>query len=178
MARRSNQSVLKAINSEYSLEGLHWSWSSNTLVTWCEQLTQWKIPWCWERLKAEGEEGDRGWDVWMASPMQWTWANSGRWWGTGKLGVLHAIHGVAKCLTRLGNWTRTYYLHFVNCFLTILYMLYSLLPLLLPSFVVWWLITVCFDSFILIFCVSTIGFSQWLSQGLHKISYSYFQLIT
>ena len=52
-----------------------WSWSSNTLATWCEQPTHWKRPWCWERLKA-GEEGARGWAGWMASPMQrtWTWA--------------------------------------------------------------------------------------------------------
>ena len=37
--------------------------------------------WCWERLKAEGEEENRGWDGLMASPMQWTWtwANSRRW---------------------------------------------------------------------------------------------------
>ena len=35
---------------------------SNTLATWCEELTHWKRPWCWERLKG-GEEGDdRGWD--------------------------------------------------------------------------------------------------------------------
>ena len=49
-----------------------------------------KTPWCWERLRAEGEEGARGWDSWMASLMQWiwTWANSRRWWGTGKTGVL------------------------------------------------------------------------------------------
>ena len=33
----------------------------------------WKRPWCWERLKAGGEGGDRGWDVWMASSIQWTW---------------------------------------------------------------------------------------------------------
>ena len=35
-------------------------------ATWCKQLTQWKRPWCWERLKEEGEEGSRGWDGWMA----------------------------------------------------------------------------------------------------------------
>ena len=40
----SNQSVLKEINPEYSLEGFCWSWSCNTLVTWCEQLTHWKRP--------------------------------------------------------------------------------------------------------------------------------------
>ena len=28
-----------------------WSWSSNILATWCEELTHWKRPWCWERLK-------------------------------------------------------------------------------------------------------------------------------
>ena len=39
-----------------------WSWSSNTLATWCEEPTHRKRPWCWGRLKA-GEEGDnRGWD--------------------------------------------------------------------------------------------------------------------
>ena len=60
--------------------------------TWCEQLTHWKRSWCWERLKAEGE-GDRGWDSWMASPVQWTWnwVNSGRWWGTGWPGILQSM---------------------------------------------------------------------------------------
>ena len=32
-----------------------WSWNSNTLATWCEELTHWKRPWCWERLKAGGK---------------------------------------------------------------------------------------------------------------------------
>ena len=49
-----------------------------------------KRPWCWERLRAGGEGEDRGWDGWMASPTQWTWAwvNSGSWWWTGRPGVL------------------------------------------------------------------------------------------
>ena len=43
---------------------------TNTLATWCIELTHWKRHWFWERLKA-GEEGDnRGWDGWMASPTQ------------------------------------------------------------------------------------------------------------
>ena len=37
-----------------------WSWSSNTLATWCEELTHFKRPWCWERLKAGGEWDDKG----------------------------------------------------------------------------------------------------------------------
>ena len=54
-----------------------------------KELTHWKRPWCWERLKA-GEVDDRGWDGWMASPTQctWVWANSGRQWKTRKPSVL------------------------------------------------------------------------------------------
>ena len=51
---------------------IHWkvwcyNWCSNTLATWCKELTHWKRLWCWERLKAGG------WDGWMASLTQWTW---------------------------------------------------------------------------------------------------------
>ena len=48
-----------------------WSWSSNTLATWCKEPTHWKRPCYWERLKAGGEEDDRGWGDWMASPTRW-----------------------------------------------------------------------------------------------------------
>ena len=37
-----------------------WSRNSNTLATWCEELTHWKRLWCWARLKAGGEGDDRG----------------------------------------------------------------------------------------------------------------------
>ena len=69
-----------------SVLGVHWkdwcwSWNSNTLATWCEELTHLKRLWCWERLRAGGEGEDRGWDGWMASLTQWTWVwvNSGSW---------------------------------------------------------------------------------------------------
>ena len=70
-----------------------WSWSSNTLATWCKMLTHQKRPWCWEKLRAGGEGGGRGWDGWMASPTGWTWvwANSGTYWRTGKPGVLQSV---------------------------------------------------------------------------------------
>ena len=70
-----------------------WSWSSDTLATWWEELTHSKRPWCWERLKAGGEGEDRGWDGWMASPTRWTWvwASSGSWWWTGKPGVVQSM---------------------------------------------------------------------------------------
>ena len=67
-----------------------WSWNSNPLATWCEELTHLKRPWFWERLGAGGEGDDRGWDGWMASPTQWpwVWVNSRSWWWTGRPGVL------------------------------------------------------------------------------------------
>ena len=91
--RRSNQSNLKEINPEYSLEGLCWNWSSNTLATWCEEPTHWKRPWCWERLRAGREGGDRGWDSWIISSTQWTWvwANPGRWCRTETPGMLQSM---------------------------------------------------------------------------------------
>ena len=89
-ARRSNQSILKEISLEYSLEGLMLKLKLDTLATGCKELTRWKRPWCWERLKV-GEEGDdRGWGGWMASPTQWTWVwvSSRSWWWTGRPGML------------------------------------------------------------------------------------------
>ena len=89
--RRSIQSILKEIDPELSLEGL--MLKVQYLATWCKELTHWKRPWCWERLKA-GEEGDnRRWDGWTASLTQWTWvwASSGSWWWTGKPGVLQSM---------------------------------------------------------------------------------------
>ena len=94
----------KRISPEYSLEGP--MLKSNTLATRCKELTHWKRPWCWERLKAGGEGDDRRWDGWMASPTGWTrvWASSGSWWWTGKPGLLQ-VHGVAKSWIWLSNWT-------------------------------------------------------------------------
>ena len=71
-ARRSNQSILKEISPECSKEGLIWSWNSNTLATWCEELTHLERSWWWERLKAGGEGDNRGRDGWMASLTKWT----------------------------------------------------------------------------------------------------------
>ena len=87
-ARQSNQSILKDCLYIYCKDW-YWSWNSNTLATWCEELTHWKRPWCWERLQAGGEGVDRGWAGWMASLTQWTWVwvNSGSWWWTERPGV-------------------------------------------------------------------------------------------
>ena len=89
-----------------------WSWNSNTLATWCEELTYLKRPWCWQRLKARGEGDDRGWDGWMASPIRWTWVwvNSGSWWWTGRPGMLQS-KGLQKGQTQLSHWTELSCVH-------------------------------------------------------------------
>ena len=91
-ASRSNQSIIKKSVLNIHWKDWNWSWNSSTLATWCEELTHWERPWCWERLKA-GEGNDRGWDGWMASPTRWTWvsASSRSWWCTGKPGVLQSM---------------------------------------------------------------------------------------
>ena len=88
---------LRGVTSS-SGQGVHWkdwcwSWNSSTLVTWCEELTHLKRPWCWERLKARREVDDRGWDGWMASLTQrtWVWVCSGNWWWTERTGLLQSI---------------------------------------------------------------------------------------
>ena len=82
-----------------------WSWNSNTLATWCEELTHWKRPWCWERLKVGGEGDDRGWGGWMASLSRWSWVwvSSGRWQRTGKPGMTDGWQSIGS--QRVGhNW--------------------------------------------------------------------------
>ena len=59
-ARRSNQSILKEISPEYSLEGLMVKLKPQYLGHWCKELTHLKRPWCWERLKVVGEGDDSG----------------------------------------------------------------------------------------------------------------------
>ena len=92
IAKRSNQSILmKSILSIHWMDW-SWSWNSSTLATWSKELTHWKRPWCWVRLKA-GEGDDRRWNGWIASLTQWTWiwANPGAGWRTRKPGVLPSM---------------------------------------------------------------------------------------
>ena len=102
-ARRSNWSILKEISPEYSLEGL--TAEAEIPATWCEELSHWKRPWCWARLKAGGKE-DRGWDGWMASLTQWTWvwASSRSWCGQGSLACYSPWGHKESDRTKQLNW--------------------------------------------------------------------------
>ena len=106
-ARRSNQSILKEISPEYSLEGLMLKLGLKLLILWPPDEKKWLIwkdrHWFWERWKAGREGHDRGWDGWMASRTQqtWVWVNSG--W-TGTPGMLQSMR-FPKSWTWLSNWT-------------------------------------------------------------------------
>ena len=74
-----------------------WSWSPNTLVTWCEKPTHWKRSWFWERLEAKRRGRGRGW-VSLSKP--WEMVKGREAWHA-------AVHGVAKTRTWLSDWTTT-----------------------------------------------------------------------
>ena len=109
-ARTSNQTILKEIIPEYSLERLMLKLKLQYfghLMRKADSLEKTLM-----LGKIEGREGDdRGWAGWMASLTQWTWvwANSRRWWRTGKPGVLQST-GLQRVrydwATEL-NWTTT-----------------------------------------------------------------------
>ena len=84
-ARKSNQSILKEINPEYSLEGLILQYFGH-LMHRTDLLEKTLVL----LLKAGGEGDDRGWDGCMESPVQlaWVWASSRRWWSSGRPGML------------------------------------------------------------------------------------------
>ena len=76
-----------------------------TPILWPPAAKNWLIekrPWFWERLKAGGEEDNRGCDIWMASPIlcSWIWASSRSWWWTGMLQSLGW-----QSQTWQSNWT-------------------------------------------------------------------------
>ena len=88
-----------------SILNIHWKdccWSSNTLATWCKELTHWKRPWCWkdwgkekgvtedERLDSITDSMDRSLSkVWETVKDRRTWS------------------GVKKNWTQLSDWITT-----------------------------------------------------------------------
>ena len=88
-AKRSNQSILKN-NPGCSLEGLILKLKLQYFGHLIWRADSFEKTWCWEKLRAEGEGDDRGWNSWMASLSQWTWVrvDSRSWWWTGRPGML------------------------------------------------------------------------------------------
>ena len=92
-----------------------WSWSSNTLATWCEELTHWKRPWCWERSKVggEGTTDDEmvGWHHWLDRHE----FESAPGVGDGQGSLACCSPWGHKESTRLSDWTKLNY-HDIFCY--------------------------------------------------------------
>ena len=126
--RRSNQSILKEVSPEYSLEGLMLKLQYfGHLMRRTDSLGKTLVV---GRLKAGGKGDDRGWDGWMASPIWWTgvWVSSGSWQWTGKPGVLQSMRSQkVECdwVTEL-NWF--HYMPKEHIILSLSFMLYTVQP--------------------------------------------------
>ena len=92
-ARRSNQSILKEINTEYLLEVLMLKLKLQYFGHLMQRTDSFEKTPMLGKLKAGWKGDNRGWDGWMASPTQWTWvwASSRRWWRTGKPDMLQSM---------------------------------------------------------------------------------------
>ena len=125
-ARRSNQSILKEINPEYSLEGLllklklqyfgHLMWRTDSFLAE-KALVLGKI-------EGRSRKEWRGWDGWMASSTQWTWiwANSGRQWRTEEPSVLRSVgsqrgrhDSATEQQQQFNTEPQTLFLHLIFC---------------------------------------------------------------
>ena len=125
-ARRSNQSILKEISPDYSLEVLMLKLQYfGHLMQRTDSLER---PSSWERLKVGGEGDNRGQDGWMAPLTRWTWVwvGSGSWWWTEKTGMLQSMGSQSQKMTEWLNRLNWYMLSFITGFFHFYYSSYCL----------------------------------------------------
>ena len=103
--RRSNQSILKKISPEYSLEGLMLKLKFQYFDHLMQTADSLEKSLMLGKIEGRGEEGIRGWDGWMASLIKWTWTWANFGMVRDREAWRAAVHGVAKSRTRLGDWT-------------------------------------------------------------------------
>ena len=109
-ARRSNQSILKEISPEYSLEGLMLKLKLQYFGHLMRSTDSLEKTLMLGKIEAGGVGDDRQWDGWMASLTGWTWVwvSSGSWWWTGKPVVLQSKG--SQSWIWLSNWTERLWL--------------------------------------------------------------------
>ena len=90
-ARRSNQSLVKKISPEYSLEGLMLKLQYFGHLMW--RIESFEKTLMLGKIEGGRRRGRQRIDGWMASLTQWTWVwiNSRSWWWTGKPGMLQSM---------------------------------------------------------------------------------------
>ena len=106
--RRSNQSILKEISPEYSLEGLILKLKLQYFGYLMRRTDSLEKTLMLEKIEGRRKRGWQGLDGWIASSTQWpwVWASSGSWWWTGKPGVLQSMESQSQ--TRLSDQTEVY----------------------------------------------------------------------
>ena len=157
-ARRFNQSILKEISPEYSLEGL--MLRLKLPILWPPDAKNWLI---WKDPAAgkdwRRERGRQGWGGWMASQTQrmWVWVDSRSWWWTGRPGVLYSTGSQSR--TWLSDWTELNLWHKENLTRqTILFCSIDLLVYHLTSITLW----------LLYFYSQSWNWILWVFQGSFK----------
>ena len=92
-ARRSNQSILKEISPEYSLEWLMLELKLQFFGHFMRRADSFEKTLMLGKIEGGRSRGWQRMRWWMASPTQWTWvwAGSGNWWCIGKPGVLQSM---------------------------------------------------------------------------------------
>jgi len=106
-AKRSKQSIIKEISSEYSLEGLMLKLKLQYSGYWMQRADSLEKTLMVEKIEGRRRRGWQRMRWWMASPTQWTWvwASSGSWWWTGTSGVLQSMSCKQSDRTEQLNWT-------------------------------------------------------------------------
>ena len=105
-ARRSNQSILKEISPEYSLEGLILKLKLQYFGHLIQRTESFEMTLMVGKLKVGGEGDDRGLDG-TSTQWTWVWINSRSWWWTGRPGMLQSM-GSQRVGQDWGlNWTET-----------------------------------------------------------------------
>ena len=115
-ARRSNQSILKEVSPEYSLEGLMLKLKLHYFGYLMRRTDSLEKTLMLGKTEVGVEGDDRGWDGWMASATQrtWVWVSSGSRWWTGKPGVLQSMLRVDKI--EWLNWLKSDYQSLINVY--------------------------------------------------------------
>ena len=103
---QGDQSMLKKISPDYSLEGLMLKLKLQYFGHLVRRTDSLERFWCWESLKAGGKQADRGWNSWMESLIWWiwVWVSSRIWWWTGKPGMLCTWGRKDSDMTEWLNW--------------------------------------------------------------------------
>ena len=111
-ARRSNQSILREISPRCSLEGLMLKLKLQYFDHLMRRADSFEKILMLGKIEGRRRRGDRGWDCWMASSTQWTWVcvKSGRWWWTGRPGMLQFMGSqrVRHDWVTEPNWTASF----------------------------------------------------------------------